>query len=291
MSVCSWDKNTNFVEHKHCEPSGHSRTGHTGHTTRLASKLARLANRLPGTNVPGWNFGQWPTPKFPDARPTLLIFRLIFPRLIFPRFSLAYRQRRTTQSYLSRRPLGYATWVESLVTSSGLSRNLFARSECDPLQLCFGARRRFLYAASLMPWSLTARGCSRTGKLKRSPARCPRKTSLWRSGTGFGRWGNWLFSVLVFCFYFLSAIHVFLVCVLPLAQFLTRCLQCRLSSKSLSCKERHHGWDGTLDLLGCCFRWVLWLVVSWLALLFLAGNSVIAWLFALMANSPSPPWP
>ena len=60
-------------------------------------KLARLANRPPGTNVPGWNFG-WPTPKFPDARPTLLIFRLFFPRLIFPRFSLAYRQRRSTQS-------------------------------------------------------------------------------------------------------------------------------------------------------------------------------------------------
>ena len=38
----------------------------------------------------------------------------------------------------------------------------FARSECDPLQLCFGARRRFLHAASLMRWSL-ARGCSRTG--------------------------------------------------------------------------------------------------------------------------------
>ena len=33
--------------------SGHSRTGHTGHTARLAWKLARLANRLPvpGTNV------------------------------------------------------------------------------------------------------------------------------------------------------------------------------------------------------------------------------------------------
>ena len=52
-----------------------------------------------------------------------------------------------------------------------------------------------------MPWSL-ARGCSRTGKLERSPARCPRKTSLWRSGTGFGRWGNWFFSILVFCFSF-----------------------------------------------------------------------------------------
>ena len=78
-------------------PSGHSRTGHTGHIARSASKLARLANRLPGTNVPGWNFG-WPTPKYPDARSTLLIFRLIFPRLTFPRFSLAFRQRRSTQS-------------------------------------------------------------------------------------------------------------------------------------------------------------------------------------------------
>ena len=69
--------------------SGYSRTGHTGHTARLASKLARLANRLPGTNVPGWNFG-WPTPQLLDARPTLLIFRVFFSRLIFPRFSLAY---------------------------------------------------------------------------------------------------------------------------------------------------------------------------------------------------------
>ena len=167
--------------------SGHSRTGHTGHMARLASKLARLANRLPGTNVPGWNFG-WPTPKFPDARPTLLIFRLIFPRLIFPRFTLAAGSV-DLLSRSSRRPLGYATWVEMLVNSSGLSSseehawNLFARSECDPLQPCFGARR-FVYGASLMPWSL-ARGCSRTGKLR--PARCPWKTSLWRSGTGFGR--------------------------------------------------------------------------------------------------------
>ena len=264
---------------------------------RLASKLARLANRLPGTNVPGWNFG-WPTPKFPDARPTLLIFRLIFPRLIFPRFSFAMQAAYELLNRISR----VDRWA--LPESSRSSPHLASRArksmkslcsfriiQCDPLQLCFGARRRSLHAASLMPWSLTARGCSRTGILKRSPARCPRKTSLWRSGTGFGRWGNWLFSVLVFCFYFLSAIHVFLVCVLPLTQFLTRCLQCRLSSKSLSCKERHHGWDSTLDLLGCCCRWVLWLVVSWLALLFLAGNSVIAWLFALMANSPSPPWP
>ena len=81
------------------------------------------------------------------------------------------------------------------------------------------------------------------------------------------------------------------VCCLPWLNFLTRCLQCRLSSKSISCKERHHGWDGTLDLHGCCCRWVLWLFVSWLALLFLAGNSVITWLFALIANSPSSPWP
>ena len=53
----------------------------------------------------------------------------------------------------------------------------------------------------LLPWSL-ARGCSRTGKLERSPARCPRKTSHWRSGTGFGRWGNWLFSVFGILFQF-----------------------------------------------------------------------------------------
>ena len=48
-----------------------------------------------------------------------------------------------------------------------------------------------------------------------------------------------------------------------------------VSSKSLSFKERHQGWDGTLDLHGCCCRWVLWLIVSWLALLFLAGKCVI----------------
>ena len=132
-----------------------------------------------------------------------------------------------------------------------------------------------------MSWSL-ARDGPRKGKLERSPAHCPRKTSLWRSGTGFRRWGNslnWFFFVLVFCFYFLSAIHVFLVCVLPLAHFLTRCLQCGLSSESLSRKERHHGWDGTLDLHGCCCRWVLWAGLP----LFLAGN-VVAWLFALIAN-------
>ena len=35
----------------------------------------------------------------------------------------------------------------------------------------------------------------------------------------------------------------------------------------------------------------LWLIESWLALLFLAGNGVIAWLFALIANCPSSPWP
>ena len=87
-----------------CSHSGHSRTGHTGHMARLASKLARLANRLPGTNVPGWNFG-WPTPKFPDARPTLLIFSSNFPRLIFPAvFTCVFiqaRQRRSTRSVVA----------------------------------------------------------------------------------------------------------------------------------------------------------------------------------------------
>ena len=108
--------------------SGHSRTGHTGHTARLASKLARLANRLPGTNVPGWNFG-WPTPKFPVARPTLLIFLLIFPRLIFPRFSLAYWG---SVDLLSRRPLGYATWV----VSSRSSTHLASRARKSMKSLC-----------------------------------------------------------------------------------------------------------------------------------------------------------
>ena len=157
--------------------------------------------------------------------------QVLFSRGFHLRTAYRQRSRRSTQSY---RPLGYATWVESLQLiwpfEHGRAWNLFARSECDPLQLCFGARRRFLHATSLMPWSL-ARGCSQTGKLERSPARCPRKTLLWRSGTGFGRWGNWLFSVFGVLFLVLSAIHVFLVCVLPLAHFLTRCLQCWLSSK------------------------------------------------------------
>ena len=183
--------------------SGHSRTGHTGHTARLASKLARLANRLPGTNVPGWNFG-WPTPKFPDARPHTAHFSSISPASYFPAVFTCV-QPTGSVDLLSRRPLGYATWVESLQLiwpfELGRAWNLLACSECDPLQLCFGARRRFLHATSLMPWSL-ARGCSQTGKVERSPARCSRKTSLWRSGTGFGRWGNWLFSVFGVLFQF-----------------------------------------------------------------------------------------
>ena len=65
----------------------------------------------------------------------------------------------------------------------------------------FRCEKEVLHATSLMPWRL-ARGCSQTGKLERSPARCPRKTSLWRSGTGFGRWGNWLFSVFGVLFQF-----------------------------------------------------------------------------------------
>ena len=133
-----------------------------------------------------------------------------------------------------------------------------------------------------MPSSL-ARGCFRTGKLERSPARCPRKTSLWRSGKG----SVWQVRQLMifrfwYCFYFLSAIHVFLVYALqlPLAHFLTRCLQCRQRAYS----ARSDIMVGTVPSICTVVAAgeFLWLIVSWLALLFLAGNSVIVWLFAVV---------
>ena len=83
--------------------------GTPGTRARLASKLARLANRLPGTNVPGWNFG-WHTRNFRMPAPHCSFF-VYFSRVLFSRgFHLrtAYRQRRSTQSlaaglrYLSR---------------------------------------------------------------------------------------------------------------------------------------------------------------------------------------------
>ena len=76
LPVLEWQKVTGDMwkgENNCVRYSGHSRTGHTGHTARLASKLARLANRLPGTNVPGWNFG-WPTPKFRMPAPHCSFF-------------------------------------------------------------------------------------------------------------------------------------------------------------------------------------------------------------------------
>ena len=129
-----------------------------------------------------------------------------------------------------------------------------------------------------MPWSL-ARGCFRTGKLERSPARCPRKTSLWRSGKG-SVWQVRQLMIFRFGILFLFSFSDTSVSRLCAGSFSHPLFT--VSSKSLSCKERHHGWDGTLDLHGCCCRWVLWLIVSWLALLFLAGNSVIVWLFAVV---------
>ena len=129
--------------------SGHSRTGHTGHTARLASKLARLANRLPGTNVPGWNFG-WPTRNLRMPAPHCSFF-VYFSRVLFSR---GFHLRTGSVDLLSRRPLGYATWVESLQLiwpfELGRARNLLACSECDPLQLCFGVRRRFLHGTNLV---------------------------------------------------------------------------------------------------------------------------------------------
>ena len=123
-----------------------------------------------------------------------------------------------------------------------------------------------------MPWSL-ARGCFRTGKLERSPARCPRKTSLWRSGKG----PVWqvrqlmIFRVGILFLFSFSDTCVSRLCAAAAAGSFSHPLF-TVSSKSLSCKERHHGWDGTLDLNGCCCRWVLWLTVwaDWLFCFLLA---------------------
>ena len=274
--------------------SGHSRTGHTGHMARLASKLARLANRLPGTNVPGWNFG-WPIPKFPDARPTLLIFRLIFPRLIFPRFSLASGSVDLVLSRSSRRPLGYATWVEMLVNSSGLSS-----SEKHEISLLVqnaihfnhvSVREGGLYTGQVWCFGVWLDGLfadreTRAGSLSKENIALEKWNRLWQ-----------VRKLIIFCFGILFLFSFSDTCVSRLCAAcagsifspVVYSVGCR--QRALSCKERHHGWDGTLDLPGCCCRWVLWLFVSWLALLFLAGNCVIAWLFALIANSPSSPWP
>ena len=173
---------------------------------RISSSVVTPEPGTPGTR-PGWR-RNWPgwqidyraqmcpagilggPPRNVRMPPHTAHFSSNFPASYFPAiFACVLRQRRSTQSYALRylsRVARQLIWPLEL----GKAWNLFACSECDPLQLCFGARRRFLHAASLMPWSL-ARGCSRTRKLERSPARCPRKTSLWRSGTGFGRWGNW----------------------------------------------------------------------------------------------------
>ena len=165
----------------------------------------------PGTR-PGWrrNWPGWqidyraqtcpagilggPTPKFPDARLTLLI-SVKFSRVLFSR-GFHLRTGAGSVDLLSRSPLGYATLPESSLSSIHLASRARMEKHMHEISLlvqnaihfnCCGARRRLLHAASLMPWSL-ARGCSRTGKLERSPARHgPRKTSLQRSGTGFGR--------------------------------------------------------------------------------------------------------
>ena len=120
--------------------SGHSRTGHTGHVAGLASKLARLADRLPGKNVPGWNFG-WPTPKFLDARHTLLNFRLIFPHLIFLAVYACVHANdasKSTQSYGHKATLpDVGVRVTRHLSAANLASRhcieVFARSECDPM--------------------------------------------------------------------------------------------------------------------------------------------------------------
>ena len=72
-----------------------------------------------------------PTPKFPDARPTLLIFRLIFPRLIFPRFSLAMQAAYELLNRISR----VDRWA-TLPESSRSSPHLASRARKSMKSLC-----------------------------------------------------------------------------------------------------------------------------------------------------------
>ena len=87
-----------------------------------------------------------------------------------------------------------------------------------------------------MPWSL-ARGCSRTENSNLLVVQGKHRSGEVEQAMA-GEATDY-FPFLVFCFYFLSVIHVFLLCVLPLAHFLTHCLhwQCWLSSKSLFLQE------------------------------------------------------
>ena len=151
----------------------------------IGSAEAAVVTPEPGTpgTRPGWrrNWPGWqidyraqmcpagilggPPRNFPIPAPHCSFF-VYFSRVLF---SCGFHLRtRSVDLLISRRPLGYATWVQSLqllVWPFELRRawNLLACSDwCDPPQLCFGARRRFIHATSLMPWSL-ARGCSQTG--------------------------------------------------------------------------------------------------------------------------------
>ena len=92
------------------------------------------------------------------------------------------------------------------------------------------------------------------------------------------------FPFLVFRFNFLSAIHVFLVCVLPLAHFLTRCLQCWLSSK-WPILQGATSWLGvpsicTVVAAGkfCVLLWADWLFCFLLAIVQLLGCLLWLWI-------------
>ena len=109
--------------------------------------------------------------------------------------------------------------------------------------------------ASLMPWSL-ARGCARTGKLEGSPARCPRKTS--GDVEQYSLWQVSSRQLIIFRFGFLFLFSFSDTCVYRLCaaagSFSHPLFTVSAVVKEPACNERHHGWDGTLDLHGCCCR-------------------------------------
>ena len=148
------------------------------------------------------------------------------------------------------------------------------------------AKRRFLHAATCQAWCLGVSLEVVRGHENLKVHRLVCHQGKHRSSSGEVKptlMGEFTHAVLVFCFDFLSAI-VFFVCALLLPHFVTGCLLCW--RKSLSCKQRLHGRDGATDLHGCCCRWGLWLLVSWLILYqcFLQFLAMLSLLSCLLWN-------
>ena len=304
----------------------HTRSDHsrTGRAARLASKLTRLANRLPGTIVPDWKFG-WPTPRLPDSCPTLLNFRLGF----VPRFLLAYilvqwtwfsgvtgctwisciRWRQRTNFTAPGCTCCTLSWA-SCMARCGRSSHSSPRQVSDHKTLWQDEPKPFLCSFNSNNVSMRKGGSykrqawCRGACLEVVPEHENSKVHrLVVPGTSFERSHfklNWLWLVrridsfsfwLRILFQFSFSSTVFLVCVLPLAHFFHPFSIG--SSKSLPCKEWRYDWDRrpTLELHGCCCRWVyglLWARDGWLLCFLLVMVSLLGCL--LWLHTPLCPW-